>query len=786
MATPKKITNSPYPMVDVDKALNTVLTKCETLALELIDMKTDGPESFLDRVLAEDVRSVENLPPFPASMMDGYAVVAKDGKGTFDVCGSATAGSEPIVTYVASGSVVYITTGAPMPKGTDAVVPIEDTEEIEGHRVVVKKAVRAGQWVRPIGSDVRAGDTVLDKHTVISATEVGLLACVGATRVKVYKRPTLAVFSTGDELVQPWESLRGGKIRDSNRPMLCSAAVSAGAIVRSYGIVKDQEVPLKELMMSALNESDIIVTSGGVSMGSLDLVKPLLEEIGNVHFGRMCMKPGKPTTFATVVSEKDGRTKLIFGLPGNPVSCMVVFRLLVDPAIKALSGIPLVACHHSRVHARLKMPLTLDPKRPEYHRAHLSWRETLGSPGEFIATSTGVQQSSRLLSMRSSTALLCLPSGTGTLKNGAVVPALLLGSQIPPPERVTPHMDGYTLHGASDASLGKDLGKNTVPHGEPSCPCCKIHGKSTTSNSIHVKDPPRYGGSFVHPKSTVLRVGILTVSDRASRGVYGDLGGPEIMTCLADHISSLWETDYRVVGDEKNVIEASLCDFADRTNCNLVITTGGTGPSLRDVTPDATMAVCDRIFPGFGERMRQISGTYVPTAILSRQVVGTRGQCLIVNLPGSPSSIRQILPEIFEPLAHMLFLLNASKIVLTKTLDTPLNVRASDFIVDVVNKKWIDEKLEKFGNGTITAVVEKVLDVVKEREADENSVFTIARGCGRKKAKTSISLSLSPGYLAYLKRMQMKYNIADIQKTLRIILDFALEGDEGGEVHGIF
>ena len=176
-----------------------------------------------------------------------------------------------------------------------------------------------------------------------------------------------------------------------------------------------------------------------------------------------------------------------------------------------------------------------------------------------------------------------------------------------------------------------------------------------------------------------------------------------------------------------------------------MITTGGTGPSLRDVAPDATMAVCDRVFPGFGERMRQISSAYVPTAILSRQVVGTRGQCLIVVFPEVEKHPADFT-KIFEQLAHTLFILNASKVVLNKRQGTPLNEPASDFIVDVVNKEWINEKLEKFGNGTITAVVEKVLDFVKEREEDENSVFTIARGCGRKKVKTSISLSLSRAF----------------------------------------
>ena len=224
----------------------------------------------------------------------------------------------------------------------------------------------------------------------MSSAEIGLLAAVGATNVKVFKKPIVCVVSTGDELVEPWsDGLGNGKIRDSNRFMLIAAAKTSGAKLLNLGIVQDKRTELKETLRNALEDSDIVVTSGGVSMGSLDLIKGILEDIGTVHFGRMCMKPGKPTTFATITSGTgpNRREKLFFGLPGNPVSALVTFHLLVDPAIKALTGVAQSKCYHPRVNARINMPLKLDSERPEYHRSILTWRETAGTCGEFVADS---------------------------------------------------------------------------------------------------------------------------------------------------------------------------------------------------------------------------------------------------------------------------------------------------------------------------------------------------------------------------------------------------------------
>ena len=800
-------TTSKYPMIPVDDALGIVLSKTkEPIGIETISMEQDGIETFLDRIIAEDATAKEPLPPFRASIMDGYAVIASDGIGTYDVIASITAGVDvPKDTSnnqydIKPGQVSYITTGAPVPPSADAVIRIEDTENVDNNlnKVKINVAVKSGKWIRPIGSDVQSGQIVVEKNTILSSAEIGLLATVGATSVRVYKIPTVGIISTGDELLEPWErELTNGKIRDSNRFMLLAAAKKSGANILNLGIVQDKTVDLKKMLENAIEKSDIVITSGGVSMGSLDLIKDLLEELGTVHFGRMCMKPGKPTTFASI--NKNGREKLFFGLPGNPVSCLATYYLLVDPAIKALSGIPINKCHHPRINTRINMPLKLDPVRPEYHRSMLTWRETVGTSGEFIADSTGIQRSSRLLSMRSSSALLCLPKGNTTLNPGDVVPALLIGSNpIPPPIHVTPHLDAKltskveTSSKDVNLSIGNDDEKTKSEEDDdiPVCACC---GVKKTNLVIDDTPPPRYGGIKIENSSTV-RIGVITVSDRASKGIYPDQGGPEVLRCINDNIKSLWESEYRIIPDEQRTIESTICDLSDRIKCNIIITTGGTGPAERDLTPDATMNVCGRLFPGFGERMRQISLQYVPTAILSRQVAGTRGKTFIINLPGSPHSVRQILPSIFDAMIHISFIVNNSVKIIRKetTIETGVNVidggNSNDnifehlFVIDQANLDWIESKKRGGGNMTEHEIIDDLFQLIfvdiKNNASVQDTIFTVPRGKGRKKKKTRILLRLSDYNYQWILKMNQKYDLPNVDKTMRIILDYVLENEE--------
>jgi len=433
-------TESPYPMLPVPDALERVLA--EAIALPA---QTYSVADAVGLILAENVYAKEPLPPFPASVKDGYAVIAADGPGEYPVVDTVTAG-RLATTQLQPGSVAYITTGAPVPPGADAVIMVEETRPLRGHEgqrsVYIGKQVAAGDDIRPIGYDITAGQEILSAGNRLDAAEVGLLATVGITQVQIHPRPRVAILSTGDELVEPGEQPGPGQIRDSNRAMLRAAVHAAGGDPLDLGIAADQPDSLRRQLEAVFVAADILLTSGGVSMGELDLIKPILEEVGTVQFGRILMKPGKPLTFATIpiaaqaiTREPDQKTDrktdrkhptLVFGLPGNPVSSLVTFYLFVVPAIRKLAG--RVEPELPRVQATLTQTLQLDPARPEYHRATLQWDEQLNQGnGGYRAESTGSQASSRLLSMRTANALLELPRSAEILTPGSVVSALVIG-----------------------------------------------------------------------------------------------------------------------------------------------------------------------------------------------------------------------------------------------------------------------------------------------------------------------------------------------------------------------
>lgn len=421
------MTESIYPMLDVEAALDIVLAQ-----IVLPDPERIPLAAARNRILAETVYATSPLPPFPASVKDGYAVVAADGPGEFPIIGEVTAGR--VADFVVKpGTVAYITTGAPLPAGADAVVMVEETamvaspahgQQASAPTVHIRARVTAGADVRPIGYDVAVGQEVLPAGARLGPAEIGLLATVGVAQVAVYPAPRVAILSSGDELVEAGAPLGPGQIHDSNRPTLAAAVAALGGVVVDLGIAGDAQASLAAAVARGLEEADILLTSGGVSMGNLDLIKPLLDSIGVVHFGRLRMKPGKPCTFATVA--RKGRRRLVFALPGNPVSSLVTFYLLGAPALRKLAGWENPRL--TRVQVCLGEPLRLDPYRPEYHRATVRWEASLHEGrGALLADSTGNQASSRLLSMRSANALLELPQREGVLPAGAIVTALLIG-----------------------------------------------------------------------------------------------------------------------------------------------------------------------------------------------------------------------------------------------------------------------------------------------------------------------------------------------------------------------
>uniref|UniRef100_A0A8C7X3V8 Gephyrin n=1 Tax=Oryzias sinensis TaxID=183150 RepID=A0A8C7X3V8_9TELE len=416
---------SPFPLTSMDKAFITVLEMTAVLSTEIINYR-DG----MGRVLAQDVYAKDNLPPFPASVKDGYAVRAADGPGDRFIIGESQAGEQPTHT-VMPGQVMRVTTGAPIPCGADAVVQVEDTELLresedgtEELEVRILVQARPGQDIRPIGHDIKRGECVLAKGTHMGPSEIGLLATVGVTEVEVQKFPVVAVMSTGNELLNPEDDLHPGKIRDSNRSTLLATIQEHGYPTINLGIVGDNPDDLLNALNEGISRADVIITSGGVSMGEKDYLKQVLDIDlhAQIHFGRVFMKPGLPTTFATL--DLDGARKLIFALPGNPVSAVVTCNLFVIPALRKMQGI--LDPRPTIIKARLSCDVKLDP-RPEYHRCILTWHHQEPLPW---AQSTGNQVSSRLMSMRSANGLLMLPPKTEQyveLHKGEVVDVMVIG-----------------------------------------------------------------------------------------------------------------------------------------------------------------------------------------------------------------------------------------------------------------------------------------------------------------------------------------------------------------------
>ncbi|MFN5060621.1 MAG: gephyrin-like molybdotransferase Glp [Chloroflexota bacterium] len=399
---------SAWPMVRVAEALQVVSDISRTpLGIEMI-----APHLAAGRVLAETVLAPADMPAEPRATVDGYAIRTSDGDGPRQVIAELTAGSGERIA-LAPGQATRIMTGAPLPTGADAAVMVERTQEVNGV-LTYQGSVRAGECVLPVGSDMRLDDVVIPAGSTISAGDVGLLTNIGLSLVAVYRRPVVAVLSTGDEVYEYDELLPYGGVRDSNRHALMAAIQAAGCEARSLGIARDDQALQRRKIMDGLTQADVLITSGGVSMGTKDFIKPLLTEIGTVHFGRIAFKPGKPTMCATVGE------RIMFGLPGNPVSSLVSFEVFVRPALRRLMGD--ATPDRPRVWVHLTESITPSPDRPEYQRAIVRWQD-----GRLVASTTGAQGSSRLLSMRAANALLVIAPGEERLAVGSQVEALIVG-----------------------------------------------------------------------------------------------------------------------------------------------------------------------------------------------------------------------------------------------------------------------------------------------------------------------------------------------------------------------
>ncbi|MBM3187851.1 MAG: molybdopterin molybdotransferase MoeA [Chloroflexi bacterium] len=406
-------TSDSYPMLSVEEARDRVLA-----AVSRLDVVEVPILDALGLVLAEDVRAEADIPPHDNSAMDGYAVrsadliVAKGALPRLRVIGELAAGYVWDGT-VSEGEALRIMTGAPMPAGADTVVRFEDTER-DGEWVAIRRAPRPGSNVRQAGEDVRAGEVVLRAGQALRPQEIGMLASVGRSRAAVHRRPRVAVLSTGDEVLPLDAPLAPGKIRDSNSYSIAAQAAQFGAEPVMLGIAPDTQNTLAERLHEALERrADLIVTSGGVSVGDFDLVKHVLATEGDMDFWWVNMKPGKPMAFGTL-----GGVPLL-ALPGNPVAAMISFYLFGRPAILKMLGH--AAWAFPSVEARLSEGISRKDGRRHYLRVHLE-----GATDGYVARLTGEQGSGILSSLVAADGLAVIPEDREYLAPGSPVQVLLL------------------------------------------------------------------------------------------------------------------------------------------------------------------------------------------------------------------------------------------------------------------------------------------------------------------------------------------------------------------------
>ena len=408
-------------LLSVDQARERILSHFQPVSTETLPLA-----GCSHRVLAQDVAATSDLPPFDNSSMDGFAVrgadvvdAASDSPRRLRVVADIPAGSHPTIS-LAAGEAARIMTGAPVPQGADAVVPVEDTNfdnrdagTPAPQDVQIFRSAKSGANVRPRGMDLLAGQVVLTQGHILKPQDLGLLATLGFANVPVYRKPRVALFSSGDELLPVDAPLEEGKIRDSNSYTLAALMEAAGVEVVRLGVAKDHPDSVKALLEKAVELNvDLILSSAGVSVGAFDFVKQVIESNGKLDFWKVNMRPGKPLAF--------GEYKSIpfLGLPGNPVSSFVGFEVFVRPALQRLRG----ALDDGRPTVRVQCEEQIDSDgRESYLRAHVREDE-----GHFVARLTGHQGSGNLHSLVQANALLIIPAGVKCVPAGQEVNAWVI------------------------------------------------------------------------------------------------------------------------------------------------------------------------------------------------------------------------------------------------------------------------------------------------------------------------------------------------------------------------
>jgi molybdopterin molybdotransferase len=403
--------------ISMEKALEIFQEYASTVGIEEISIT----DSF-ERILAEDIVAGFPIPPFCRSPLDGYALCAADTAGADEISPvslritqtiyAGEVSTEPLL----AGETAAITTGAPMPEGSDTVIKIEDICRV-GNTIEIRSALRAGDNIVPQGEDIARGEKALEKGANITPAAVGLLASLGLQRVKVFKKPRVAIFSTGDELLDVTEQLRPGKIYNSNLYTLSAQVREAGCMAFPIGTIVDEKNAIADALKGALADYDMILTTGGASVGGKDLIKDAIVLSGaTTLFWKVGMKPGTPA----VCGEKDG--KLIIGLSGNPSAAMITFLMLVRPLLRAMAGKG--SGNLPEVSAVMEQPFKKKSSQRRLLRAVVVWKD-----GAYHAIPAGMQSPGALKSMVVCNALIDIPAEHGFLLAGETVRAHLLPPQ---------------------------------------------------------------------------------------------------------------------------------------------------------------------------------------------------------------------------------------------------------------------------------------------------------------------------------------------------------------------
>ena len=403
-------------MISFHDARNKILEGIKPLPPEKCPL-TD----LLSRILAQDVTASFDIPPRDNSAMDGFAVIAADVAGATEqnpvvlqVIEDVPAG-KVAVKSIKSGQAIRIMTGAQIPEGADAVVPVELTSKgIQNIEVRILNAVKQGANIRRQGEDVQAGQSLITKGTQLRPQEVGLIASLGLAEVLVARQPVVGIISSGNEIAAPGQPLKPGQIYDANRFSIGGQVKEAGAVVNDYGIVPDDLDAIKNILNKAAQECDVIITSGGVSVGDYDLMKQALSELGQMNFWQVKQKPGKPLAFGHI------NGKPVVGLPGNPVSSMVVCDQYVRPLLLKMQGATNI--FRVQVTAYSDQEIKKQAGRTEFLRTKVSWQD-----GAYHAVLTGPQGSGILTSMVQADGLMILPEECDGVKQGDMVSVELFG-----------------------------------------------------------------------------------------------------------------------------------------------------------------------------------------------------------------------------------------------------------------------------------------------------------------------------------------------------------------------